>query len=116
MAPNVALKGSNRKDVLDFADKYKREFRERKLPKYKKGDSVLIQNTSKTGKMDDEFSRDGTVEKVGDNNTYLVKIGDGKFLRRHGSQLRIWPGMLALSSHRIKLNSLSLSLTPRSLW
>lgn len=96
MSPNEATMESNRENVLEASAKYGREFVERPVKKFEQGDTVLISNETKADKMDDEFSEQGKVCRVLENDTYEVEIGHEKFLRGHGSQLRIWPGMLVI--------------------
>ncbi|KRH91851.1 putative LTR transposable element, partial [Pseudoloma neurophilia] len=92
MSPNEAVKPENREIVLENSEKYRKEFKERKIERFNEGDAVLIRNENKKNKMDDEFKVEGKIEKILDTDKYLVKDKLGKEFLRHGSQLRIFPG------------------------
>ncbi|MGL5706922.1 MAG: reverse transcriptase domain-containing protein [Aeromonas sp.] len=90
MTPNEACKEENWSKVKVNEIKYKQEFekRNKKEKKYEIGDRVLIKNEHRKTKMDDEFHKEGNVEKLVHENVYLIKDKDGKMIKRHASQLR----------------------------
>lgn len=88
MSPKEAMKGENREGLLERQEKYKNEFKEKKLRKYEIGSKVLIKNEQKKDKMDDEFRESGEIRKALNHDAYEVLLEDGSMLRRHSSQLR----------------------------
>ncbi|KAI5164558.1 hypothetical protein NEAUS03_2518, partial [Nematocida ausubeli] len=75
MTPNQALLPENwdliKKDSLP---KYKKEFKEKVLPKYQPGDKVLIRNDIRSSKDDKHFELEGTVVDNDTTDTYIVKL------------------------------------------
>ncbi|OAG32576.1 hypothetical protein NEIG_02555 [Nematocida sp. ERTm5] len=74
---------------------YKKEFKEKELPKFTKGDKVLIRNDVRTSKDDKHFERVGTVIDNEMTDSYLIQLdGDhnnNSTLIRHFSQLKLLP-------------------------
>lgn len=91
MPPEEALKPENWALVKQAEMKYRKELKNKPIQQFYPGNAVLIRNENKRSKIDAEFKDIGTVKEVINRDTYIIEKNGGKFLRRHGSQLRIWP-------------------------
>ena len=89
MAPIEAMSRENRVKVLKYADKYSKEFKQRKIRQFDIGDQVYIRNETKANKMDEEYKMKGTIIHREGTNCYKVRNEKGKIIRRHGTQLKI---------------------------
>ena len=72
---------------------YAEEFKiKNKCKVFDVGQEVLIKNEAKENKMDKEYKQHAVVVANEKRDVYLIRNNYGKILRRHGSQLRVWPG------------------------
>jgi hypothetical protein len=76
--------------VRENALKYKNEFKPKikNFEAYRPGEKVLIRNEHKCGKMDDDFSENGVVERKLYGDVYAVRNEKGLTIKRHVSQLK----------------------------
>ncbi|KAI5168206.1 hypothetical protein NEIRO03_0877, partial [Nematocida sp. AWRm78] len=94
MTPNQAQLPENWDLIKRYTiQEYKKEFKEKELPKFTKGDKVLIRNDVRTSKDDKHFERVGTVIDNETTDTYLVQLDghNNSTLTRHFSQLKVLP-------------------------
>ena len=87
-SPNEAVKEENWEKVRKVQEKYRKEFKEKKLEKFTLEKDVLIKNEFRKNKMDDYFKEKGKIKSQISENVYLVENEDGKLLRKHSCQLK----------------------------
>ena len=92
LTPNQATDPNNHSKVVEWAAEYSKEFKPRNLDKLDIGDRVLVRNESLKNKMDKKFSSKGNIVECQDNDGYIVKLDDGKAVRRHQTGLKILAG------------------------
>lgn len=94
MSPKEGLDPGNREKVKQHEEKYKSEFENKLANKTNNkniisiGKKVLLKNEIKSNKMDKDFKLEGViVGKLGENS-FKVRLDNGKELIRHCSQLK----------------------------
>ncbi|KAI5152397.1 hypothetical protein ENBRE01_3053 [Enteropsectra breve] len=92
MTPIQAMQQENQQQILEYVDKYKKEFIYKELPELKEGTKVLIKNEIRSSKDDKYFDKEGKIIKRVSENSYEVKLQDNSILVRHYSQLKVLPG------------------------
>lgn len=90
ISPEEATKTENHDKVMSRAKEYGKEFNRTigRKTKLVVNDNVWLRNELKRGKMDDEFDKKGVVVENVYGDVYKVKVGKGKTVTKHISQLR----------------------------
>ncbi|KAI5129405.1 hypothetical protein NEFER01_2268 [Nematocida sp. LUAm1] len=94
MPPNEALIPENWMLIREhIVPEYKKEFKEKELPKFQAGDKVLIKNDVRVSKDDKHFERAGTITGNETTDSYTIQLEDqpNSTLVRHFSQLKGLP-------------------------
>lgn len=92
MTPEKARLPENWNAVMDHTKEYMCEFKKKDAPKFSVGQTVLIKNECKKGKMDDKYEQKGKIVEKDIHDVYLIKTQKGNTFSRHGSHLRGWAG------------------------